>query len=95
MATRTKSKTKPKSRVAAEPMMTPVMPEQDLPKSAAKRSDRWMSLGWSLLLLGGLAHMLPGQMEPLLKWSFYGISVQMVVGVLSVVIALYYLLGEE
>lgn len=60
-----------------------------------KKNDKWLSLGWSLLLLGGLAHMLPEQMAPLLKWSLWGISVQMAVGVLSVIVALYYLLGEE
>ncbi|HBC73142.1 MAG: hypothetical protein UX91_C0007G0057 [Candidatus Amesbacteria bacterium GW2011_GWB1_47_19] len=60
-----------------------------------KKSEKWMNLGWSLLLLGGLAHMLPEQMAPLLKWSLYGISLQMAVGVLSVIVALYYLLGEE
>lgn len=56
---------------------------------------KWATVGWSLLLVGGLAHMLPVQMAPLLKWSMYGVSVQMVVGVLSVVVALYYLLGSE
>jgi len=60
-----------------------------------KKTDKWVNLGWSLLLLGGLAHMLPEQMAPLLKWSLWGVSLQMAVGVLSVVIALYYLLGEE
>lgn len=59
-----------------------------------KPSEKWVSVGWTLLLVGGLAHMLPQQMEPLLKWAVYGVSVQMAVGVLSVVIALYYLLGE-
>ncbi len=54
----------------------------------------WATLGWALLLLGGLAHMLPEQMAPLLKWSMYGVSLQMVIGIVSVVLALYYLLGE-
>ena len=56
--------------------------------------ELWATVGWALLLLGGLAHMLPEQMAPLLKWSMYGVSVQMVVGIVSVVLALYYLLGE-
>lgn len=56
---------------------------------------KWSTLGWALLLLGGLAHMLPTQMAPLLAWSVYGISVQMAVGTVSVVMALYFLLGNE
>lgn len=56
--------------------------------------DKWSTIGWSLLLLGGLAHMLPAQMAPLLSWSLYGVSVQMAVGVVSVILALYFLLGE-
>lgn len=79
-----------------EEIVAEVMPEKaGLVGSKSKKSDRWINLGWSLLLLGGLAHMLPAQMAPLLAWSAYGVTVQMVVGVLSVVIALYYLLGEE
>lgn len=58
------------------------------------KGEMWATVGWALLLLGGLAHMLPSQMEPLLKWSMYGVSLQMAVGVVSVVLALYYLLGE-
>ncbi len=58
-------------------------------------NGRWANVGWGLLLLGGLAHMLPTQMAPLLRWSLYGVSVQMVVGVVSVVLALYFLLGNE
>lgn len=56
---------------------------------------RWAQVGWGLLLVGGLAHMLPTQMAPLLQWGMYGVSVQMAVGVVSVVMALYYLLGKE
>ncbi|KKU02872.1 MAG: hypothetical protein UX99_C0025G0007 [Candidatus Amesbacteria bacterium GW2011_GWB1_47_26] len=56
---------------------------------------KWVTAGWGLLLVGGLAHMLPVQMAPLLGWSLYGVSVQMAVGVLSVVTALYFLLGNE
>ena len=58
------------------------------------KNERWMSVGWVLLLVGGLAHMLPEQMMPVLKYSMYGVSAQMAVGVLSVIVALYYLLGE-
>jgi len=57
-------------------------------------SGRWANVGWGLLLAGGLAHMLPQQVEPLLRWSAYGVSVQMAVGAISVVLALYFLLGE-
>ena len=53
-----------------------------------------MSVGWGLLLVGGLAHMLPEQMMPLLKYAVYGVTIQMAVGTLSVIVALYYLLGE-
>ena len=58
------------------------------------KGEMWATVGWALLLLGGLAHMLPAQMAPLLQWSVYGVSLQMAVGVVSVVLALYYLLGE-
>lgn len=59
-----------------------------------KESPFWMGVGWTLLLVGGLAHMLPEQLAPLLSWSKYGVSLQSVVGVVSVVMALYFLLGE-
>lgn len=55
---------------------------------------RWATFGWVLLLLGGLSHMLPTQMAPLLAWNLWGVTLQMVVGVVSVILALYYLLGE-
>lgn len=57
-------------------------------------NGRWASVGWVLLLAGGLSHMLPAQFGPLLSWSMWGVSLQMAVGVVSVVLALYYLLGE-
>ena len=56
---------------------------------------KWATFAWALLLVGGLAHMLPVQMAPLLGWSMYGVTVQMAVGVVSVVVALYFLLGNE
>lgn len=56
---------------------------------------RWATVGWALLLVGGLAHMLPVQMAPLLKWAVFGVTLQMAVGVVSVIVALYYLLGKE
>ena len=71
--------------------VTKTMPVLPKPKPGG---ELWATVGWSLLLLGGLAHMLPEQMAPLLKWAMYGVSVQMAVGVVSVVLALYYLLGE-
>lgn len=58
------------------------------------KGELWATMGWALLLLGGLAHMLPAQMSPLLGWSVYGVTLQMGIGVASVVLALYYLLGE-
>lgn len=57
-------------------------------------SSKWMTVGWTLLLLGGLAHMMPTQMEPVLKWSMWGITLQTIVGGASVVAALYYLLED-
>ena len=58
-------------------------------------NGKWATFGWGVLLVGGLGHMLPTQMAPVLSWSLYGVSVQMAVGVLSVVLALYFLLGNE
>lgn len=58
-------------------------------------NGRWANVGWGFLLIGGLAHMLPVQMAPLLQWGVYGVTVQMAVGVISVVLALYFLLGNE
>ncbi len=55
---------------------------------------RWVTFGWVLLLLGGLSHMLPEQMAPIMKWSLWGISLQLAIGVVSVVLALNFLLEE-
>jgi len=55
---------------------------------------KWVTVGWVFLLIGGLAHMLPEQMAPVLKYAVFGVSVQMAVGVVSVVLALYYLLED-
>lgn len=70
------------------------MPMVDKKADKKKPDEKWMSVGWVLLLVGGLAHMLPEQMAPVLKYAVYGVSVQMAVGTLSVIVALYYLLGE-
>jgi hypothetical protein len=56
--------------------------------------NRWMTASWMILLIGGLSHMMPTQMAPILNYAVYGVTVQMVVGILSVVAALYYLLEE-
>jgi hypothetical protein len=58
------------------------------------KTNKWMGLGWVLLLLGGLGHMLPEQMSPLLKWSLFGVSIQLAIGVVSVILALNFLLEE-
>jgi len=58
------------------------------------RPSRWQSAGWVLLLAGGLAHMLPEQMAPVLKWSLLGVSLQMAIGVVSVILALNFLLED-
>jgi len=64
------------------------------PAESEKTNPKWMGLAWTLLLLGGLAHMLPEQMAPILGYNVYGVTVQMAVGALSVIVALYYLMGE-
>lgn len=63
-------------------------------EEVVKKESRWTVLAWMLLLLGGLGHMLPEQMAPLLKWSLWGISLQMAVGVVSVILALNFLLED-
>jgi hypothetical protein len=69
--------------------------DESLPTAIkASISSRWLTVGWTLLLLGGLAHMMPTQMAPVLGWSLWGITLQTVIGVLSVVFALYYLLED-
>jgi len=78
----------PEVKTVAEGMLA------EKPAAAKSGEGKWASLGWALLLVGGLAHMLPEQMAPLLKYSMYGVSLQMAVGALSVIMALYFLLGE-
>lgn len=71
--------------------------EAEEPKKVRKNLDGgglWTTVGLMLLLLGGLAHMLPAQMDPLLKVAVAGVNLQTGIGVLSVIIALYFLLGE-
>jgi hypothetical protein len=58
------------------------------------RESKWLTASWMVLLIAGLGHMMPTQLAPVLGWGMYGITLQMVVGVLSVVAALYYLLEE-
>ena len=79
--------TKTRVETSSSPLMTQAM--------GTKTEGRWATLGWAVLLFGGLAHMLPTQMAPLLRWSLYGVTVQAAVGVISVVLALYFLLGNE
>jgi len=86
--------TKLKNSKPEEDFSMPVM-EEPKKKKEPCCNGKLVVLGWSLLLIGGLAHMLPAQMEPLLKFSKWGISVQMLVGMLSVIIALNFLLGDE
>lgn len=42
-----------------------------------------------LLLVGGLGHLIPGMLAPVLSMGVGPVTVQMVVGVLSVIMALY------
>jgi len=64
------------------------------PADTKVMAGKWVTMGWVLLLIGGLAHMLPEQMAPVLKYAAFGVTVQMAVGVVSVVLALYYLLED-
>lgn len=57
--------------------------------------NKWAIVAWALLLLGGLAHLIPAQLAPVFGWSLYGVTLQSVVGFVSVVMALYFLLGKE
>ena len=92
MAVRRQTRGQPKVKMAEMPMGELVPTDKTAETKAP--SGKWLTLGWILLLLGGLAHMLPEQMMPLLKYAMYGVTVQMVVGALSVIVALYYLMGE-
>jgi hypothetical protein len=69
-------------------------PEVEAQAINAKTESRWNSLGWVLLLFAGMSHMLPEQLAPILKWSLFGVSLQMAVGVVSVVLALNFLLED-
>jgi hypothetical protein len=79
----------------SKPKTESMTPSKKCDNCGCSCSGKWVTMGWGLLLLGGLAHMLPIQMAPVLKWALWGITLQMVVGVLSVVTALYFLLGNE
>lgn len=53
------------------------------------------TFGAILLLVGGLVHTMPGVLLPIVQGAAVGfITLQLVIGVLSVVIALYILLGR-
>lgn len=91
MATRKNVKTKKQTeKISLDLPQTLEEPAKKQPKTSFM-----VNLGWGLLLIGGLSHMLPTQMEPVLKLAQFGISVQMIIGVLSVLIALNFLLGDE
>lgn len=78
-----------KKNINPEPVMT------EKAEKVPQKGSKLMNLGWGLLLLGGLAHMLPEQMAPMLKVSLWGVSLQLAVGVVSVIVALNFLLDEE
>jgi hypothetical protein len=84
-----------KTKIKTEPVSETVGQKSETKKDqSCCCNSKWMGLGWVLLLLGGLAHMLPEQMAPLLKWSLFGVSVQLAIGVVSVILALNFLLEE-
>ena len=92
-----KSKSKAKSKIDEMAVMSEAMEgvaKQETGSETKMTGGKWLGFGWALLLLGGLAHMLPEQMAPLLSYSMYGVTVQMAVGALSVIVALYFLMGE-
>ena len=47
-----------------------------------------------LLLVGGLGHLVPGVLAPVLSMGVGQITVQMVVGALSVILALYLIIKK-
>ena len=47
-----------------------------------------------LLLIGGLGHLIPGALAPILSLGVGTITVQFVVGLLSVILALYFLIKK-
>lgn len=47
-----------------------------------------------LLLVGGLGHVLPGTLSPILKIGAGPLTLQLVVGVLSVIIAVYLIIKK-
>ena len=47
-----------------------------------------------LLLVGGLGHVIPGTLAPILSIGVGAITVQLAVGVLSVVLALYLIIKK-
>lgn len=47
-----------------------------------------------LLLIGGLGHLIPGILAPVLSLGVGMITVQFVVGLLSVLLALYFLVKQ-
>ena len=47
-----------------------------------------------LLLIGGLGHLIPGRLAPILGLGVGTITVQFIVGLLSVILALYFLIKK-
>ena len=47
-----------------------------------------------LLLVGGLGHLIPGVLAPILTIGYGQITVQVVVGALSVILALYFIVKK-
>jgi len=82
----------PRRKAKVEEVMNEVAEVR--PADTKVMAGKWVTMGWVLLLIGGLAHMLPEQMAPVLKYAAFGVTVQMAVGVVSVVLALYYLLED-
>lgn len=75
-------------------MVDPSVPVGMTTSEKKDKREMWRTAGWMLLLLGGLAHMLPSNMGPLLQLGVSGVTVQTVVGIASVVVALNFLLKD-
>ena len=52
------------------------------------------TISWLVLLFCGLGLILPNQMQPIFQYSFLGISVNVVVGAVAVVLALNFLFKD-
>lgn len=55
----------------------------------------WLYLGLTLLLVGGLVHLLPETLTPIVEIGFGIFTLQRLVGLLSVIIAIFLLMKKD